>query len=66
MTQRLTCRHCKETITGTDEDDLVARVQAHVQAHSREHGRRHTVSPEQVRIRLRRSIQTTDGGDAAD
>jgi Protein of unknown function (DUF1059) len=65
MTESLTCRHCKETITGTDEDDLVAQIQAHVQTHGREHGR-HVVSAEQVRARLRRRIRTSADGNAAD
>jgi hypothetical protein len=51
MTYKLTCRHCQETIIGSDEDDLVVQVQAHVAAHARERGRSHTVSVDEVRSR---------------
>lgn len=50
----LTCRSCKETITGEDEDELVARVQAHALGHGRVHGVAHKVTRERVLFRLRR------------
>ncbi|HEY6746776.1 MAG TPA: hypothetical protein VI357_13785 [Mycobacteriales bacterium] len=50
----LTCKRCQQEITGTDEDDLVARVQEHVAGHGHDHPRAHSVSPEHVRRRLRR------------
>ena len=54
MTLSLTCNSCNEAITGADEDELVARVQAHVREHSRLHGVSHTLSRDQVLARLRR------------
>jgi len=39
MTLSLTCRSCRQDITGEDEDALVAAVQAHhVSAHGSDHG----------------------------
>jgi hypothetical protein len=54
MTLSLTRKRCNEAITGQNEDDLVANVQAHVRGHSRMHGISHTVSRRQVLARLRR------------
>jgi hypothetical protein len=54
MALSLTCRHCHQVITGDDEDELVARVQAHVRGHARDHGRDHAVSREQILARLHR------------
>ena len=54
MVLSLTCKRCQQEITGTDEDDLVANIQAHVAGHSQEHERAHHVSREHVLRRLRR------------
>lgn len=50
MTISLTCRHCDATITADNEDDLVARVQAHV----REHDDARVPSREHILARLHR------------
>lgn len=55
MTLRLTCKRCDEVITGEDEDQLAAAVEAHVRSHPRTGGGvSHTVSRAQVLGRLRR------------
>lgn len=54
MTLSLTCKRCNEPITGEDEDELVANVQAHVRDHSRARGISHDVSRKQVLARLQR------------
>jgi len=64
MSLSLTCKRCNEPITGEDEDELVARVQAHVATHSRLHGRFHQVSREQVLARLRRQEAKENSGHA--
>lgn len=53
MTLSLTCKRCEQEITGTTEDELVAKVQDHVAGHSDPHGRTHPVSAEHVLRRLR-------------
>jgi hypothetical protein len=60
MTLSLTCNRCKEKITGEDEDQLVARVQAHVDGHSRTSGHSHAVSREHVLARLERQARKKD------
>lgn len=54
MALRLSCNQCKQDITGTTEDELVANVQDHVAGHSSTHQRAHPVSREHVLRRLRR------------
>ncbi len=54
MSLSLTCKRCDVVITGEDEDELVAKVQAHVLGHARQHDRDHSVSREHVLARLRR------------
>lgn len=33
MTLRMTCKHCRQEITATDEDELVTNVQDHALGH---------------------------------
>jgi hypothetical protein len=40
MTLSMTCTRCHELITATDEDQLVAQVQAHARDHGGAHGAR--------------------------
>ena len=54
MALSLTCKNCDEVLTGADEDELVAVVQAHIGAHARDHGATHEISREQVLARLER------------
>ncbi len=58
MALSLTCKRCDREITGTDEGELVANVQAHVDGHSQEHERDHHVSRAHVLRRLRRQDPT--------
>ncbi|MGW7525920.1 hypothetical protein [Streptomyces sp. NPDC054783] len=48
----LTCRHCDETISGENEDELVARVQSHVQGHARDRGTDRPVTRAHILARL--------------
>jgi hypothetical protein len=63
MTLSLTCKNCNEAITGEDEDEFVARVQAHVRGHGRTHGFSHIVSRRQVLARLRRQEARQNRGN---
>jgi hypothetical protein len=54
MTLSLTCKQCKQEVTGATEDELVAAVQDHVADHSGTHERAHPVSRQHVLRRLRR------------
>lgn len=38
MSVRLTCKHCRVTIEGGSEDELVVRVQEHTHTHERDPG----------------------------
>lgn len=38
MTITVDCKRCHQPITATDEDDLVAQVQAHARDHGGAHG----------------------------
>lgn len=59
MTLSLTCPRCHTAITAGDEDDLVARVQAHVRD---DHGGRHTPAREHILARLsRQSLRDAAG-----
>ena len=51
MALSLTCPRCEAVITAGDEDDLVAKVQAHVRD---DHGGVHSPSREHIRARLHR------------
>jgi predicted small metal-binding protein len=48
----MSCRNCGQTISGADEDELVARVQSHIEGHAHERGVDHRVTREQVLARL--------------
>jgi hypothetical protein len=61
MTLSLTCKRCKQEITGTGEDELVANVQDHVAGHGHEHERAHDVSREHILRRLRRQEAEQSG-----
>ena len=63
MALSLTCKRCQEVITGADEDELVARVQAHVGGHGNPGGRDHNVSREHILARLRRQNGRDDEHD---
>ncbi len=39
MTVSMNCRRCKELITAVDEDELVAKVEAHALDHGAAHGK---------------------------
>lgn len=39
MAITITCKRCREPIVAVDEDDLVARVQAHARDHGGAHGK---------------------------
>ena len=52
MTVSVTCRRCKELITGQDEDDLLAQVEAHARDHGGAHGK-HIPSRERILGHLR-------------
>ncbi len=52
MTRSMKCNRCGEVLTGSAEDDLVDRVQAHVRGHACDHGRDHAPSREQILARL--------------
>jgi hypothetical protein len=55
MTVSLTCTRCHELITATDEDQLVAQVQAHARAHGT-----HVPSRERILAHLRRQDPEED------
>jgi predicted small metal-binding protein len=57
MTLAINCPRCKTAIDAVDEDDLVAKVQAHVRD---DHGLNHTLPPKHILARLRR--QRADAG----
>lgn len=63
MDLSLTCKRCHEVITGADEDELVALVQAHVGGHNNPGGRDHNVSREHILARLRRQNRRADEHD---
>lgn len=63
MALSLTCKRCHEVVTGADEDELVALVQAHVRGHNNPGDRDHNVSREHILTRLRRQDRTEDGHD---
>jgi hypothetical protein len=46
MTLAINCPRCKTAIDAVDEDDLVAKVQAHVRD---DHGLNHTLPPKHIR-----------------
>lgn len=54
MALSLTCKRCKQELTGADEDEIVARVQEHVAAHGGVHCGAHRIDREHVLRRLRR------------
>lgn len=62
MACSLTCKGCHEVITGADEVELVALVQAHVRRHNSPVGR-HSVSRRHILARLRRQDHTEAGHD---
>ena len=47
MTISIPCKRCKETITATDEDDLVRQVEEHARDHGGAHGK-HFPTPNNV------------------
>jgi hypothetical protein len=61
MALTLTCKNCHQPVTGQDEDELVARVQAHSRAHAATHGRDHEIPREQILARARR--EQSGGGE---
>lgn len=62
MALSLTCKRCRQEITGADEDELVERVQEHVAGHGRMHGLHHRVDREHVLRRLRRQEARREAG----
>lgn len=53
MTVSVTCKRCHELITASDEDDLVAQVEAHARDHGGARGA-HVPSRERILAHLRR------------
>lgn len=51
-TLSLPCRHCEETISGQNEEELVAHVQSHLHTHAGDLGIDHPVTREHVLARL--------------
>ena len=50
MTLKMKCPRCDTVITAADEDDLVARVQAHAR---NDHGLQHTLPRKHILANLR-------------
>ena len=57
MTMTLTCPRCDTIIDAEDEDDLVAKVQAHVRD---DHDLEHTLPRKHILARLRREGAQAD------
>lgn len=53
------CKRCREPITATDEDDLVAQVQAHARDHGGAHGK-HVPTRDHILSRAHRADPAQD------
>ena len=60
MTLTITCKRCRQTVIGEDEDDLMAKVEAHARDHGGAHGR-HRPPREQILNHLRQQGNDTLG-----